>query len=171
MSGWPYGRARDGGIDEIPLARPPGRLWLCGKHAIGPDVEAALARAGATTAVCLVQPHEIAERYEDYVAWLRANAGGRAIWWPIHDLHAPDLPEALELLAVLDERLERGEGLLVHCGAGIGRAGTIAAAVLMRQGVSLHDALATVAAHRPMAGPEAGAQLELLEELAVLTNG
>ena len=49
-----------------------------------------------------------------------------------------------------------GDGLLVHCGAGIGRAGTVAVALLVDMGVPLEDALAHVAAHRPMAGPEAG---------------
>ena len=38
----------DGGIHEIPLPPPtPGRLWLCGKHAIGPDPEGLMGRVGA----------------------------------------------------------------------------------------------------------------------------
>ncbi len=44
----------DGGIDEIPLpATASGRLWLCGKHAIGPDPEGLMARVGADGVVCL----------------------------------------------------------------------------------------------------------------------
>jgi len=44
----------DGGIHEIPLPPPArGRLWLCGKHAIGPDPDALMARVGADTVVCL----------------------------------------------------------------------------------------------------------------------
>jgi protein-tyrosine phosphatase len=70
------------------------------------------------------------------------------------------------LLADLRTRLDRGEGLLLHCGAGIGRAGTVAAGLLVTTGTPLVDALALVRAHRPMAGPEAGAQADLLEALA-----
>jgi protein-tyrosine phosphatase len=75
--------------------------------------------------------------------------------------------EARLLVAELVERLHSGQTLLVHCGAGIGRAGTLAACVLMGLGVPKDDALSTVAAARPMAGPEAGAQLDLVEALAV----
>ena len=56
--------------------------------------------------------------------------------------------------------------MLVHCGAGIGRAGTLAVCLLMEHGVAADDALALVARHRPMAGPEVGAQRELVDELA-----
>ncbi len=160
MTGWPYGRARDGGIDEIPLPGP-GRLWLCGKHVVGPDPVGAMSRVGATTIVCLTEEHELADRYPAYVEWMRGSE--QALWVPIHDLHAPELEKARALVGLLRTRLDAGEHLLMHCGAGIGRAGTIAVAVLMSYGVALEAALATVAAARPMAGPEAGAQRSLLE--------
>jgi protein-tyrosine phosphatase len=159
-------RSRNGGADEIPLPHGPGRLWLCGKHFIGPDPEDALRRTGATTVVCLNQPSEIDARYPDYVTWLEANQPDRAIWFPVHDLHAPHTDAARDLVGRLRDRLEAGETLLVHCGAGIGRAGTVAAAVLISMGATVDDAVATVAANRPMAGPEAGAQRDLLEALS-----
>jgi len=45
----------------------------------------------------------------------------------------------------------------------------MAAALLIRMGMSRTEALATVGAHRPMAGPEAGAQERFLVELAEVT--
>jgi len=158
MSTWPQGRSLHGGVDEIPL--PPaagGRLWLSGKHFIGPDPEAALRRIGATAIVCLTEPAELIDRYPAYVDWLRANQPARALWWPVPDLHVPDLDDAIDLL--------------VHCGAGIGRAGTIAAALLITFGFSQAAAVAHVAAHRPMAGPEAGAQTDLLHALSSRDSG
>jgi len=170
---WAAERSRNGGADEVPLpdGATSGRLWLCGKHFIGADVEVALQKTGATHVVCLNQEHEIGERYPAYVEWLRAHAGDRALWYPVPDLHAPDLDRARELLAALRCRLDDGETLLVHCGAGIGRAGTVAAALLVSMGVALDDAIATVAASRPMAGPEAGAQLDLLTAIARSVGG
>jgi protein-tyrosine phosphatase len=159
-------RSLTGGVDEVPLPAAPGRLWLCGKHFVGPDPEAALARVGGSAIVCLTEEHELAERYPAYVVWLRDHAGDRALWWPVPDLHAPDEAVARQWVGDLVTRLGRGEVLLVHCGAGIGRAGTIAAAVLLSLGIDLDEALTTVARSRPMAGPEAGAQRELLERLA-----
>jgi protein-tyrosine phosphatase len=159
-------------VDEIPL--PPsagGRLWLCGKHYIAPDPEKALDQVGATTAVCLTEPAELVDRYPEYVAWLLANQPARAIWWPIPDLHAPELDSAVVLLDQLRSRLQSGESLLVHCGAGIGRAGTVAAALLVTMGLTPADAVVHVAAHRPMAGPEAGAQADLLDALSRRPTG
>lgn len=163
---WPDDRSRHGGVDEVPLPHGAGRLWLCGKHYVGPDAEAAMAGVGATTIVCLNERRELADRYPAYVEWLERNRPARALWHPIPDLHAPPLEEVDGLLDELHRRLDGGEGLLLHCGAGIGRAGTIAAALLVTMGVSAAEAVATVAAHRPMAGPEAGAQADLLDALA-----
>lgn len=168
---WPGERSRHGGVDEIPLPGGPGRLWLCGKHFVGPDPEAALGHVGATTVVCLNQRHELASRYPGYVDWLEAHRPARAVWHPVPDLHAPTLEAAVELLADLRRRLDEGAGLLVHCGAGIGRAGTMAAGLLLTYGASVDEARATVAAHRPMAGPEAGAQADLLVALAEAGHG
>ena len=50
-------RSRHGGVDEIPLPAGDGRLWLCGKHFVGPDVEDAIRQVGATTVVCLNEVH------------------------------------------------------------------------------------------------------------------
>jgi protein-tyrosine phosphatase len=161
-------RSLDGGIDEIPLVRaaPAGRLFLCGKHVVGPDPHAALARAGASTVVCLNEEDELVDRYPGYVAWLRTERERRAVWFPIPDLHAPPVVAMERLLDELLGRLHAGEHLLVHCGAGIGRAGTTAVGVLLRLGWDLDDALVHVRRHRPLAGPEAGEQLRLVYELA-----
>ena len=163
---WPGERGRHGGVDEIPLPVGPGRLWLCGKHYVGPDPEHALQSVEATTIVCLSERAELAERYPSYVAWLDVNQPARAVWHPIPDLHAPDIGSATALLGELRRRIDAGEGMLLHCGAGIGRAGTTAVALLLTMGVPLDEAKAVVAAHRPMAGPEVGAQAELLAALA-----
>jgi protein-tyrosine phosphatase len=163
---WLDERARNGGADEVPLPVGPGRLVLCGKHFIGPDVEDALARTSTTVVVCLNEEHELADRYPGYVEWLRANRPSRALWHPVPDFHVPAIDDARALVAEVRARLTAGEGVLLHCGAGIGRSGTVAAAVLIDLGVPLDDALATVRAARPMAGPEVGPQHDLLATLA-----
>ena len=144
----------------------PGRLWLCGKHAVGPDAEALLASIDGDTVVCLNEAAELEDRYPDYVAWLRAQPPERAVWFPVPDLHAPPLDALLPVLDELHARLLAGRTLLVHCGAGIGRAGTVATALLLGLGLEHDAALAHVAAHRPMAGPEAGGQRELIAAVA-----
>jgi hypothetical protein len=169
----------DGGIHEIPLtplgpiaplgplAPITGRLWLCGKHKIAPDPDAVLDAVGADTVVCLTQPHELDERYPQYVSWLRARvASGTAVWFPIHDLGVAEQNAYERLVDDLVDRLRAGSGIVVHCAAGIGRAGTTAVAIAVRLGMPLDEALAHVRAHRPMAGPEVGAQLDLVRSIA-----
>lgn len=139
-----------------------GVLFLCGKHAVGPDPEALLERVDATTIVCLNERHELESRYPAFVEWLAEHAPERAVHHPIADLTAPDLADLTALTEDLYRRLVAGQRLVVTCGAGIGRAGTVAAAVLMRAGATRERAVAAVREHRPMAGPESGAQTEVL---------
>ena len=164
-STWFRPRSVDGGVDEIPLPRSPGRLWLCGKHAVAPDPEAAIAHLDADAVVCLNPARELEYHFPSYVAWLRAEAGDRAVWYPIDDLSAPGLETVRPLLVGLHQRLGAGGRLLVHCGAGIGRAGTTAVALCILDGMSLEQALTHVRAHRPMAGPEVGSQMDLVHAL------
>jgi hypothetical protein len=166
---WLTRRQRDGGIDRIPLPGDvPGALWLCGKHAVGPDHSSAVAEVGGRAIiVCLTEAHELDDRYPDYLRWLR-RPDAEALWWPIHDLHAPTLDRMLPFVDDLVARLRRGDDLLIHCAAGIGRSGTTAVCVLLRLGADLEDALVTVSHHRPAAGPEVGAQRALVERVADL---
>ena len=161
---WPSGRSRHGGVDRVPLPERPGALWLAGRRFVGPDPEAAMAEVGATAVVCLCEESELSDRYPSYVEWLRSDR--RALWLPVADLHAPAVEAADALAGRIDGLLAEGRSVLMHCGAGIGRAGTMAVAVLLQAGRGLDDALATVAAARPMAGPEVGAQTRMLEELS-----
>ena len=168
-TGWMSERQRDGGIDRIPLPPDvPGELRLCGKRAIGggrfeaPDMP-------WTTVVCLCQRHELDTRYPAYVSWLDANPE-RSIWWPIHDLGAEPVEAMLPFIDDLVDRLRDGERLLVHCAAGLGRAGTTAVCLLVRLGVPLDEATRAVADARPMAGPEAGSQRALVHAVVRATS-
>lgn len=165
-----------GGIHEIPIVAPVvpldprrrigGRLWLCGKHHIAPDPESVLAEVRADLVVCLVHPEELAGRYDDYARWLRDNDGTRALWYPIHDMNAPDdLDDAVSVWSDLAASLVAGRSAVVHCAAGIGRAGSTAIAVLMILGATLDDAARHVRRHRPAAGPQTHGQQLMLEEV------
>ena len=155
-------------IDRIPLPSTQGALWLCGRNDVGPDPEAVLAWAGASSIVCLNHVDELAMRYPEYVEWLRNNMGGRAIWYPIQNFHAPSARSVMPVVGMITDRLERGEGVVMHCAAGQGRAGTMATCVLMALGDSITDAVRTVASNRVFAGPGSATQWALVEGVAAL---
>ncbi len=164
---WLNDRQRDGGVDRIPLPQGiDGELRLCGKHAAASRHDA----APWDTVVVLVERHEIDRRYPHYTAWLD-GAGDRVLWFPIHDLHAPAIAEAAPVVAEIARRLRGGHLVLMHCAAGMGRAGTMAACVLVALGATADEALRIVATARPGAGPEAGAQRELVAALAADQGG
>ena len=155
----------DGGIHEIPLEGTVGKLYLCGKHYIGPDVEAVRNDLGVHYVVCLVEEHELVDRYDPYVQWHRDNAGNPSVWFPIPDLTYPSFEDSIEFVEHVTSLVRDKGSMVIHCAAGIGRAGTTATAILMMLGMPMYEATAHVRAHRPMAGPETGRQEEFIRQL------
>ena len=154
-------------IDRIPLPSTDGALWLCGRDDIARDPEAAMAYAdGATTVACLLPIQEIEGRYPTYVEWLRANKAGRVLWFPIRNSRSESADATMPFLRMIVDRLEAGEGVVMHCAFGQGRAGTLAVCLLMMLGASPDEALSTVAANRIAAGPVSSSQWALVEDVA-----
>ena len=156
----------DGGIHRIPLEGTVGQLYVCGKHHIGPHVQAVINQHNIAKVVCLVEEHELAGRYDSYIQWHKDNEGAASLWRPMHDLTYPDFPAAVDFVHEVAATVRDHGNVVVHCAAGIGRAGTTAVAVCMILGMDQQEALDHVRAHRPMAGPEAGSQVLFIEELA-----
>lgn len=163
---WIDERSVDGGLDRVDFAvdTQTFSLWLCGKHLTGPDPEAALIRADhADAIVCFCEPHELDARYPNYPGWLADNAGERSMWRPIPDLTSPSFDAALAIAQDIADRIGQGDSLVLHCAAGKGRAPTMSICAMILLGVDADDALSLVATARPGAGPEVGAQVELVD--------
>lgn len=153
-------------IDRIPLPSTEGTLWLCALRDIGERPDAVLAETGASVVVCLNEPVELDRRAPEYAVWLRANQPERALWFPIRNFHAESADATMPFLDMVAERLEQGDGVIMHCAMGQGRAGTMAVCLLMILGASQEEALVEVAEHRTFAGPGDGSQWALVEDVA-----
>lgn len=102
-----------------------------------------LAALGIDTALCLAPLEEIQQEAPEYAAAIQAGA----LPWqqrmlPVPDFGVPpDLDTALAHVRAAAEALKAGRRLLLHCGAGIGRSGTIGAGILMALGMTHNDAV------------------------------
>ena len=68
---------------------------------------------------------------------------------PIEDFSVPTLAQAQRLVGELELGLRQGERLAIHCWAGLGRSGTIAACWQVGRGMKPRDAIALVRWIRP----------------------
>ena len=68
---------------------------------------------------------------------------------PVQDFHAPTLEQMIDFVAVVEESVTAGKPVGVHCTAGLGRSGTMAAVYLVARGASANEAIGTVRELRP----------------------
>ncbi len=124
---------------------------------LGTDLDA-LANAGVTLLVSLVEEHEL---HELHIADLVIEANTRGIdvlRFPIRDYHTPE-PAALS--PVIDRvvaELASGAKVVAHCKGGLGRAGTLGGCVLKRLGVPDASVFESLKAARGPGCPETSDQ-------------
>ena len=129
------------------LPRPHGNtywLWaghlLAGEHpgkegeALLPERLQLLAQMGITHFVDLTSQADPIKAYQPLGGAVRINH-------PITDFGVPSVKQMQGILRSIDEALQQGGKVYVHCRAGIGRTGTVAATWLVNQGMKGPEAL------------------------------
>ena len=112
-----------------------------------------LTRQNVSRIMCLQEAHEF-ERMEppETIEERRRAVRRRDMFFthsPIEDFCAPTLSQAQSLVSLLEHDLQQGHNVVAHCFAGLGRAGTLAACLLVSQGMTAQDATALVRWYRP----------------------
>jgi len=118
-----------------------------------------VARQNVKQVVSLLEPDESSALGLGAEAELVTNAGMHFVSFPIADM---SLPTSAHEFAGLTLRLYRqigtGVNTLIHCRAGIGRSGLLAAAVLLHEGRDVEQTFALVTAARGRPVPETAEQ-------------
>jgi hypothetical protein len=87
----------------------------------------------------------------------------RYLHLPTQDDTAPSLEHLRQGSAFIAEEVARGGQVYVHCGSGVGRAATLAAAYFITTGLTAEQAWAKIRAARPFIRPTA-VQIEQIEQ-------
>lgn len=113
--------------------------------------------------VCLLEAHELGLLGIPELLEAAEENSLCAHHFPIPDGSVPDGPSSMQrILEPILQALTRGEGVFVHCWAGLGRTGTVATACLIARGAPFPEALAQVRRARPGA-VETRAQSDFLQ--------
>ena len=118
---------------------------------LGTDLDAIKAW-GASAVVTLIEPHEFELLG---VESLGEGVTRRGMSWyhlPIRDVSIPDAnfeSRWQKTGPLLLEKLKRGESIVVHCRGGLGRAGLVAARLMIETGIPAEKAIRAVRAARP----------------------
>jgi predicted protein tyrosine phosphatase len=89
----------------------------------------------------------------------------RYLYLPTVDDKPPSLEHLHTGVDFIVEEVSRGGGVYVHCGAGVGRAPTLAAAYLVSTGLTSDEAWARIREVRPFIRPKPG-QVAQIEQFA-----
>jgi protein-tyrosine phosphatase len=92
------------------------------------------------------------------------------LWLPTIDHTSPTVEQLQKAADFIAERIQAGDGVYIHCAAGVGRAPMTAAAYLISQGYTPDDAMKLIRARRPFINQSSNQRTRLIQ-FAEQVNG
>jgi ADP-ribosyl-[dinitrogen reductase] hydrolase len=127
---------------------PRGRVW---RRDLSADLDAMM-DAGIQTVITFLDQQELSRMGAGELPVLVQSRPFRWVQLPITDFGVPSEATVLEwcgLLKLLLDQLHSNERILLHCAAGLGRSGMMAATLLKALGMATDDAIQLIRQSRP----------------------
>lgn len=139
------------------MARPRGGDWL-------EDDIVHLKKVAVSQLVSLLTKEEIAEFDLKEEGKLCQKHGLVFMNLPIEDMSLPSSDQKVDsLLDTLVSAIDKGQSIVVHCRAGIGRSSLIVAGILIKQGVHASTAIQEISKGRGRPVPETEEQAKWIK--------
>jgi protein-tyrosine phosphatase len=148
----------------------PGRLTLAARPRGGDWLEDELAawhRAGIDVVASMLTPEEERDLDLQQEGNLTRALGMDFVSLPIPDRETP--PSEAAAIATIEElnrKLSKGKKIVIHCRQGVGRAGMIAACLLIANGIPVEQAIESLSAVRGIEIPETPEQGKWINHFA-----
>ncbi|MFZ6875122.1 protein-tyrosine phosphatase family protein [Undibacterium sp. Di27W] len=140
------------------MAKPVAGEWIA-------DEFRGIAQFGINRLVSLLETHEIRDLGLQTAPDLCAQNQVEFVHFPIKDRGLPSSFSATQkLVTQLHDDVVNGSNTVIHCRAGIGRTGLLAAAVLIRHGLDAEAALAMISKARGVIVPDTEEQIGWLKK-------
>ncbi len=154
-------------VMHIPLPDRLNMSWITDQLAVGgrirPEDIKAVARAGITYVV-----DTRAEYRDDAQAFAKEHI--ELLYLPTADSQSLTVEQMLEGAKWVNQRIQKGGRVLIHCEHGVGRSALLACAVLVYDGMHAYDALHLVQQKRWQAAPNHKQVVRLREFEALVSS-
>lgn len=133
---------------KLYISSAPGRRDSKHRRDLKTDLEV-LKAANVRVIVCVLEWSELEYLKIQTYPRMAQEHGFKFLHLPIPDRNAPCILEAQTFVSQIIAELEAHNNVLIHCRAGLGRAGTIAACCLKQLGYCHRSSIRKIRKHRP----------------------